>query len=906
MSTTSEYSLRIFKENGYYRKKCSVCETPFWTLNERQEVCMDSPCVNYFFDKIAVKRPMNVDEARQTFLDFFAKHGHTVIKPRPVVARWREDLYLTIASIVVFQPHVTSGIVPPPANPLVISQPCIRLEDIDNVGLTLGRHLSIFEMGGHHAFNTDQGWKYWKEETVSFALEFFEKEIGIKREDITFKESWWEGGGNAGPSFEVVSGGLELATLVFMQYRVTERGYEPIPLKIVDTGYGIERIAWFTQKTPTAFHAIYGPLIDETRSLLNITRPEEHVLKSLFIRAGRLKPNEKDSIRSIIDEVSLETEIEKEAIMKTFLNEARVYSIIDHSKTLVFMLADGIVPSNQGEGYLARLVLRRALKQLILLEAGVDILEWLINKQIEMWSKTYSYIRERQEYIQDVISLESKKFVESISTNMPKALSMFSSGTNESLKRIYQEYGIPPEIVIKEYEKRTGIKVEIPSGFYSEIAKESGIRTLYVEKTPEYIDSIPETKRVFHENPYASMIEAKVLYSSRDGVILDQTIFYPTSGGQHSDSGLIITHDGKMIKIKQATNINGRILHIFECPEDHVLLKEGDHVKLVIDWEKRYRLMRHHTATHILLGSLRKVLGTHVWQAGAEKTPEKGRLDITHYKPITIDEIIKIEEDVNRIINMRVPIKFHVLEKNLAEDRYGFSIYQGGVPMTKEIRIVEIPGHDAQACYGTHVSNTGDVGAFKITSIKKIQDGVYRLEFVAGTELVRYVREMEGEINKIANLVGGSGELFSRVKNFVDTYEELKELLSRYRRYSMKKIYEELVNNSLRIGEIRVALYKDDIGDKELATQLLKDMVSENQDLIVIRLEYKDEGCFIEISSGEYASRIVSADTLAKGLSNVFKGKGGGKKDHSFVKIYGKVSDEEIRKSIISLIREKT
>ncbi|MGC8557051.1 MAG: alanine--tRNA ligase-related protein, partial [Fervidicoccus sp.] len=253
-----EYLLNFFKENGFVRKRCKKCGEYFWTLNTEFDTCQDAPCVEYFFDSIPVKRPLSVREARQTFLTFFEKRGHKILDPRPVVARWREDLYLTIASIVLFQPHVTSGLVPPPANPLVVSQPCIRLEDIDNVGLTMGRHLTLFEMGGHHAFNERNGkFIYWKDETVRYSFEFFTKEIGIPPELLVFKESWWEGGGNAGPSFEVTVGGLEPATLVFMQYKKNGNNLEPIPLQIVDTGYGIERIAWFTQKTPTAFHAIY-------------------------------------------------------------------------------------------------------------------------------------------------------------------------------------------------------------------------------------------------------------------------------------------------------------------------------------------------------------------------------------------------------------------------------------------------------------------------------------------------------------------------------------------------------------------------------------------------------------------------------------------------------------------------
>lgn len=901
---SSEYALRLFKENGYHRKTCRVCQTPFWTLRRDQDACMDSPCVDYTFDKIPVKKGLSVEESREVFLSFFEKRGHEVIKPRPVVARWREDLYLTIASIVVFQPHVTSGIVPPPANPLVVSQPCIRLEDIDNVGLTLGRHLSIFEMGGHHAFNRDDDWKYWKEETVAYALEFFEREIGVKREDITLKESWWEGGGNAGPSFEVVSGGLELATLVFMQYKVTERGYEPIPLKIVDTGYGIERIAWFTQKTPTAFHAIYGELIDEARKKLGISPPEPSLLKSLFVRAGRLKPTESESLSKIISEVSHETGLDKEAAFDMFQNEARLYSVIDHSKTLVFMLSDGIVPSNQGEGYLARLVLRRALKQLLLLGSTEELLEWLVERQILRWSSSYPHLKERSSYVLEVVGLESRRFIESITANMPRALSMFSPRNLDSLKKIYREYGIPPELIAREYEKKTGSKVEIPPDFYAQLAKEGSYRAQEVGEAPRHILSLPVTRRVFHENPYATETEAKVLYVSREGVILDQTVFYPTGGGQNSDSGFLILSDGKAIRVKEAVNIEGRILHVLENPGESSLLREGETVRASIDWERRYKLMRHHTATHILLGSLRKVLGAHVWQAGAEKTPTKARLDITHYKPITDDELRRVEDISNRVINMRVPVRFHILDKNIAEEKYGFTIYQGGVPMTRQIRIVEIPGHDAQACYGTHLMNTGEVGGIKITSVKKIQDGIYRVEFVAGSEVSGYARDVEAEVRAASEMLGGSGELSVRVKKFLEAYGELKSALSRYRRFALRRLKRDILSASIALGGVRLAVFDDELSDKELATQLLKELIDEDPSLIVVRLERTDGGLLIEISAGERALRKRQAVEIARSLAEELGGKGGGKSDHAVLRLQRQISPEELVVLITEQLRE--
>ncbi|HEC86756.1 MAG TPA: alanine--tRNA ligase, partial [Thermoplasmatales archaeon] len=219
-----EFDISFFKEHGYIRKKCKVCNSYFWTLDEKKEVCGDQPCSPFsFIGKPLTKKPFTLSEMREVFLSFFERHSHTRINPYPVVARWRKDIYLTIASIADFQPHVTAGIVPPPANPLVISQPSIRLNDLEEVGIS-GRHLTIFEMMGHHAFNSRDKFVYWTEETVSYCNDFLTKELGINEREITYKESLWEGGGNAGPCLEVLAGGLEVATLVFMSLEEKENG----------------------------------------------------------------------------------------------------------------------------------------------------------------------------------------------------------------------------------------------------------------------------------------------------------------------------------------------------------------------------------------------------------------------------------------------------------------------------------------------------------------------------------------------------------------------------------------------------------------------------------------------------------------------------------------------------------
>jgi len=277
-----EYQLPFFKEEGYVRKKCPRCGDFFWTQKKDQELCGEANaygCAEYrFISRPPTRRSYTLREMREAFLSFFEKRGHKRIKPYPVVARWRDDLFFTHASIVDFQPYVTNGEIPPPANPLVISQPCLRFVDIDNVGPTFGRHLTIFEMGGHHAFNYPDKEVYWKDQTVRYHHEFVTQELGVDSEEVIYKEGVWSGGGNAGPCVESIVMGLELSTLVFMKFKVVGEELVELPIRTVDTGYGIERYTWLSQGTPSCFQAVYGPLLDKVMRESGIPSPDYKVL----------------------------------------------------------------------------------------------------------------------------------------------------------------------------------------------------------------------------------------------------------------------------------------------------------------------------------------------------------------------------------------------------------------------------------------------------------------------------------------------------------------------------------------------------------------------------------------------------------------------------------------------------
>ncbi|MCX8165995.1 MAG: alanine--tRNA ligase [Acidilobaceae archaeon] len=899
----AEYEVEFFKEMGFSRLKGNVCPEHYWTLNPELTEPQDVPCVEYWFDKIPSREPLSVAEARRRFIEFFKKRGHEEIPPRPVVARWREDLYLTIASIVVFQPHVTSGIVPPPANPLVISQPSIRLEDIDNVGITLGRHLTIFEMAAHHAFNYPDKQVYWKDETVRFAFEFFTKELGIPGDLIVFKESWWEGGGNAGPCFEVAVGGLELATLVFMMYKSLNGSYERIPILIVDTGYGVERISWFSQKSPTAFHAIYGDLVEKARDLVGIERPEESLLLAARRAAGRLDPESPESLESYFARVAKETGMELDYVRRALTTEARLFSVLDHTKSLAFMLADGIVPSNSGEGYLARLVARRTLRQLRLLGSSAALKE-LVAMQIELWGRDFPRLRENSSYVLEAVELEEARFKELLERSrrvLERELSRTKSIGLEDLVRYYDSYGVHPELVA---EIARGAEVRVPHNFYSIVAaRHRAPRTLgkqeeVDEKLRSWASQFPATRKLYYEDPYLHSFKARLLGAMGNYVVLDATAFYPTGGGQISDTGVIRLGE-REYRVKGAMLIGDVVVHELSEP---LPVTEGI-VRGEIDWERRYKIMRHHTATHVILGAARRVLGAHVWQAGAEKTEEKGRLDITHHKPLSKEEVKRIEEHVNAVVNQRRKVTARFMDKGEAEQAYGFSLYQGGVPMSRTIRVVEVEGWDVEACGGTHVSNTGEIGGVKIVNVERIQDGVVRLEYVAGTRVADFAGAAEERLEEVGQLVGASkGQEVERLKSLLSSLEELRSVADGYRRIWTEAVRREL-EGAEEIGGARLVVVESPELSRERIQEALKLLTAERGNALVAVVLRSKEGTALEVAAGEKAASVFNIGEVVRAASQALGGRGGGSRSYGSARLPASVSAEEVRRALLGALK---
>ncbi|MGL6299129.1 MAG: alanine--tRNA ligase, partial [Methanobacteriaceae archaeon] len=462
---------------GYKKSTCETCGNAFWSINERS-TCGDAPCDEYsFIGNPATNKSYDLYEIQNAFREFFESHGHTPIKRYPVLAkRWRDDVFLVGASIYDFQPWVSSGLVEPPANPLTIAQPSIRLNDVDNVGRT-GRHMTCFTMGAHHAFNTPEKEIYWEDKTLELCHDFIES-IGISGDEITFIESWWKGGGNEGPCYEVCVRGVELATLVFIQYRTLANGEkEKIPLTIVDTGYGLERFAWISQGTPTAYDACFAPVINKLMELADVTVNTEILAENAQV-AGMMDIEDYADLHKLREKVASRLNIGIDELLTATEPMEAVYVIADHTRCLAFMLSDGIIPSNVKEGYLARLVLRRTImymKELKLSQSLGEIMEI----QLEFLDKFYSEIKDSHNHIMNIISLEEERYAKTIEKGKKivkrtiKDLNKKNASEMplETLVNLYDSQGMPPETV-KEIADSLNFTVNIPDNFFTLVANE--------------------------------------------------------------------------------------------------------------------------------------------------------------------------------------------------------------------------------------------------------------------------------------------------------------------------------------------------------------------------------------------------------------------------------------------------
>jgi alanyl-tRNA synthetase len=892
-----EYALPFFKEEGFVRKLCPKCGEYFWTQNHEQETCGESTsdeCGCYtFLGNPPTRKSYSLPEMRETFLSFFEKHGHTRIKPYPVVARWRSDIYLTHASIIDFQPYVTDGIAPPPANPLVIAQPCIRLVDISNTGPTFGRHLTIFEMGGHHAFNYPDREVYWKDQTARYHHEFVTEVLGVKPEEVVYKEDVWVGGGNAGPDVECIIRGLEIATLVFMQYKVVNDKFVKLPIRTVDTGYGLDRFAWLSQGTPSCFHAVYGSLLDKIFRMAGLKVDDELLLRvakysglvSVDKTANRL-----DARRRVAKLVGMPMD----ELDKVLAPVENAFAVADHTKCLSFILSEGVVPSNIQEGYLARLLFRRIYRLLKMLDMPERLYD-IVDMQVDFWSKDYPHIKAMRNEIMEMLKVEEEKFEDTIKRGegMVKRIAdelkakRLSRMPDATLSELYDSQGLPPEIV-KQAAESEGVKVEIPENFYALIAKRHMQVTKPVEEESEAelmlekaVEKLPPTEQLYYADQYMKEFDAKVLKVIKGDVVLDRTCFYPEGGGQPADHGCLAFHNVKaeVVDVQKVGRVIAHRIKGSSAP------REGATVKGVIDWDKRYGLMKAHTATHLVNGAARRVLGEHVWQYGTQKGLESSRLDISHYRRLTPEEVHKIETLANEAVLADMRVETAWMPRNEAESRYGFRLYQGGAVPGKEIRVVKTGDWDVEACAGTHLNSTGEIGFIKIVYTERVQDGVERLAYAVGLQALKAVQQQESLLWKVSETL--SAPLEKLDKTAEKLVKELKEANVERRRL----IKELAAKESVGFEEAKTAVAQREIGGIKLVKRDFQEVIDVDRmvqtanevikrDEATVALFYGADGKTVRIlvMAGKAAvEKGVNAGKVVRAVSPVIGGGGGGK-----------------------------
>ncbi|MEM4772455.1 MAG: alanine--tRNA ligase-related protein, partial [Nanoarchaeales archaeon] len=435
-----------------------------------------------------------------------------------------------------------------------------------------------------------------------------------------------------------------------------------------------------------------------------------------------------------------------------------IFRIADFSRALLLAINDGALPSNVGGGYNLRIILRKMLKYYEQNKFNFDLIKIfeILANQLEYFDNT---LKESIDIIQKVIEVEKKKYQNTKQQAIKivkKILSEKGKLEKDDIRLLYESFGVRPEFL----EEELGIRID--KKIIEDIRKKEEIR---IEERKINVPNI-EVKEMYYDNIYE--FEAKIEKIIDNYIILDRTAFFPTQGGQKYDTGYI--ENSKVIEV---IKVGKTILHKVDSIEN---LKEGQIVKCKIDVERRKQLTIHHDSAHIILAAARKVLGKHVWQAGAEKDVDKARIDITHFENLNEKQIEEIENYANEIVNKNLKIEKEILDRSEAEKKHGFKIYQGGYVPEKKIRIVKIGDIDIEACSGTHGNNTKEIGLIKIISTKKISDDIIRIEFVAGDAAIKFLKEKEKILDEICNFLNCSyEEAIEKVKNLFNLWKERRK-----------------------------------------------------------------------------------------------------------------------------------
>jgi len=850
-------------------------------------------------------KTMGLNQLRDSFLKFFEGKGHLVLPSFSLIPESDKSLLLINSGMAPLKPYFT-GQKTPPRRRVTTCQKCIRTPDIERVGKT-ARHGTFFEMLGNFSFGD-----YFKKEAISWAWEYvtqvlelpldrlwvtiyqdddeaFEiwtKDIGVSPDRVVRmgkEDNFWEiGVGPCGPCSEIFFDRgpehgcgqedcgigcdcdrfVEFWNLVFTQYNKDEDGnYHPLEHPSIDTGMGLERIAAIMQG-----------------------------VNSLF---------EVDTVRNIMEEVSLISGVkygDKES------TDISLRVITDHIRGTVFMISDGILPSNEGRGYVLRRILRRAARHGKLLGIDGMFLSRVAKAVINESKEAYPELKEKEEYILKVIEVEEKRFDETIDQGLAilkEYIEDLKKGSNKVLDgykafKLYDTYGFPLDLT-KEILEEEGLSVD-EEGF-NEQMKVQRERARAARQETDYMGSDDPIYKLLNPNEttefkgYETLeTRSRVLniikdnervQTAREGdqvlIVLDQTPFYAESGGQVGDIG-IMEGDTTKIEIEDVSKVYGTyIVHKGKVVSGRISI--GDEVDAKVDREARMATARNHSTTHLLHKALKEVLGSHVEQAGSLVTPSRLRFDFTHFAPLTSEEIEKIEAIVNEKIMEGLPVE--TIETTFDEAKKLGAIALFGEKYGDIVRVVKMGDFSTELCGGTHLVNTGQAGLFKIISETGVAAGVRRIEAVTGVGAHQWLKELNELVNNVSDtLKTNPNSLAQKAEGLMQQIKEYEQKIQQLKKQLAKGTIEELVNNKKTIGDVSYIAARIDYQDmnslREIADTLRNKLKS---GVVVLASENQQKVNMVAAATKDLVSRGVHAGNLIREVAKVTGGGGGGRPD---------------------------
>ena len=849
-------------------------------------------------------KPMGVNEIREKFLSFFEGKGHLRLPSASLVPHNDNSLLLINSGMAPLKPYFTGQVIPPRRR-VTTCQKCIRTGDIENVGKT-ARHGTFFEMLGNFSFGD-----YFKKDVIPWAWEFITKVleipedrlyitvykddeeaaqiwhdvIGVPKERIFYmgkEDNFWEHGtGPCGPCSEIYYDRgpeygcgkpgctvgcdcdryMEFWNLVFTQFNAEEDGtYSDLAQKNIDTGMGLERMATIMQNVDSIFDV--------------------------------------DTLKALRDEVCRVAGVE---YMKDHKTDVSVRVITDHIRSVTFMTADGVLPSNEGRGYVLRRLLRRAARHGKLLGIDKEFLADLCEVVIAHSGDAYPELVEKKEYIRKVISVEENSFYKTIDNGMEILKDYMDEMQSKGIKvldgektfRLYDTYGFPIDLT-KEILEEAGMELD-EDAFQSEMkaqkerARNARAKSTYMgaaETVYNQLDTSLKTEFVgYSENSVDDAtitalvangeIADTATVDSEVAIFLDKTPFYAEMGGQVGDTGIIKTDMGTVEVSDCIRVVGGKSAHIGVVVDGEI--KVGDKAEAAIDAKNRIAISRNHSATHLLQKALREVLGTHVEQAGSYVSADRLRFDFTHFQAMTAEEIKKVEDIVNEKILEGIDVT--TTETSMEEARKMGAMALFGEKYGDVVRVVNMGGYSVELCGGVHLKNTAQAGSFKIVSEGGVAAGVRRIEALTGEGALKFYQSQGDELKQICAITKTTSE--NMVKHIEDLLKQQKEMAKEIEALKAKmagSAAEDIIKNAENVNGVNVVCAviedTDTNGLKTMGDELKNKLGSA---VVVLASVKEGKIGLVAMATDDAVKKGAHSGNIIKAAAAVCGGGGGGK-----------------------------